>query len=215
MSFRKLLKTWWNALWSTRWYLLLFIILNFLFSFVNIAIGIYIDKVPSAVVSDIILDNTPALNLDIIYIWVFLFMTHFLYIYPIVFEPRRAYYYFGLIFLLYVTRTLFIALTHLQGDPSCLVPSYPAFFQALTFKNDLFFSGHTAFPFLGFLMFRNRYAKAFFLTASLVLAATVLLTHCHYSIDVFAAFFIAYGVYVGGTKLFTHFGWMPEQLRTK
>ena len=36
------------------------------------------------------------------------------------------------------------------------------------------------------------------------MAATVLFMHVHYSIDVFAAFFIAYGVYAFSDKVFNH-----------
>jgi hypothetical protein len=37
---------------------------------------------------------------------------------------------------------------------------------------------------------------------SIILASTVLLMHVHYSIDVAAAYFITYGVYVLGNKMF-------------
>ena len=200
-------------MWATRWYLLLFLLLNFSLSQVNLYTGKYVDGVPSVPSPDLILDNIPTLPLDFLFIYFFLFISHFLFIYPLIFEPKRYYYYLWLLSVLYITRTLFIVLIHLQVDPRCALHVFPSYFAPLTFTNDLFFSGHTAFPFLGFLMFRNRWAKIFFFIASLILGATVLLTHCHYSIDVFAAFFIAYGVYVGGTKIFEKLGWMPEQLK--
>ncbi|UVK57536.1 sphingomyelin synthase family protein (plasmid) [Mesorhizobium sp. AR02] len=68
--------------------------------------------------------------------------------------------------------------------------------QSFTFGGDLFFSGHTGAPFLLALMFwkdsRLRFA---FLAAAVLFGAAVLLGHLHYSIDVFAAFFISYGVH--------------------
>ncbi len=72
----------------------------------------------------------------------------------------------------------------------------------MDFKNDLFFSGHTAVPFLGFLLFKNRKVKYTFLGASIIMAITVLLMHVHYSIDVFSAFFITYGTFKIGEWLF-------------
>lgn len=63
------------------------------------------------------------------------------------------------------------------------------------FKHDLFFSSHTALPFMGYLMYRDRVVRLSFLAISLVMAATVLLGRRHYSIDVFGAYFVTYAVY--------------------
>ena len=38
------------------------------------------------------------------------------------------------------------------------------------------------------------------LASSIILGITVLLMHVHYSIDVFSAYFIVYGIYVLGNK---------------
>jgi hypothetical protein len=77
-----------------------------------------------------------------------------------------------------------------EGDP--LFNAVGRFF---TFRHDLFFSCHTAVPFLGFLLFRDRWARAVSLSLSLLLAAAVLLARQHYSIDVFGAYFITYALY--------------------
>jgi membrane-associated phospholipid phosphatase len=47
-----------------------------------------------------------------------------------------------------------------------------------------------------------KYWRYFFLGFSVLMAITVLLGHLHYSIDVFAAFFIAHGVFVVAKKIF-------------
>ena len=83
-----------------------------------------------------------------------------------------------------------------------LVYTAPAWFTVLDFKNALFFSGHTAVPFLGFLLFRKEKIGIFFLIATIVMALTVLFMHVHYSIDVFAALFITWGSYGIGEWLF-------------
>jgi len=59
----------------------------------------------------------------------------------------------------------------------------------------MFFSGHVAIKLLNYLLFYDKRVKYFFLISSITMAITVLLTHQHYSIDVFSAFFIAYGSY--------------------
>jgi hypothetical protein len=63
--------------------------------------------------------------------------------------------------------------------------------QLLT--KDLFFSGHTATLFLLFLLADLKSLKIFFLISTITLAISVLLQHVHYSIDVLAAPFFAYG----------------------
>ncbi|MBD3360385.1 hypothetical protein GF366_01130, partial [Candidatus Peregrinibacteria bacterium] len=97
----------------------------------------------------------------------------------------------------------------------------------LFFENDLFFSGHTAVPFLAFLVFKeSKIFKWVMFAGSILMAITVLLMHVHYSIDVFAAFFITYGIYSISNKIFrdlnirfkrrvTLLGWNSLQKRIK
>ena len=62
--------------------------------------------------------------------------------------------------------------------------------------NDLFFSGHTGLPFLLALIFwENKKLRFLFLGFSVLFAVVVLLGHLHYSIDVFAAYFITYTIF--------------------
>ncbi|MGB2958557.1 MAG: phosphatase PAP2-related protein, partial [Bacteroidota bacterium] len=60
---------------------------------------------------------------------------------------------------------------------------------------DLFFSGHTSTLFLLFLSAQIRWQKGMFLVCFVVVAVCVLIQHVHYTIDVFAAPFFAYGAY--------------------
>ena len=60
---------------------------------------------------------------------------------------------------------------------------------------DLFFSGHTGTLFLLVLLVDSKMLKTIFLIATILVGSAVLLQHVHYSIDVFAAPFVAYGSY--------------------
>jgi hypothetical protein len=69
-------------------------------------------------------------------------------------------------------------------------------------KHDLFFSAHTALPYLAFLLVRGTWIRLSFLLISLLLASAVLLGRLHYSIDVFAAFFITYALHKAEVRWF-------------
>ena len=91
-------------------------------------------------------------------------------------------------------------LTHFGAPQGAISPpGFPGIVSALSFRQDYFFSGHVAFPFLCFLLFKESRIRWFFLASSIVMGVVVLLGHLHYSIDVFAAFFITYASYrIGG-----------------
>lgn len=63
----------------------------------------------------------------------------------------------------------------------------------LPITNDLFFSGHTATLFLLFLAVKSLRLKGLLLIGTVFAGAGVLLMHVHYSGDVFAAPFFAFG----------------------
>lgn len=64
-----------------------------------------------------------------------------------------------------------------------------------TLLKDLFFSGHTATMFLFFLTAESRKLKNLFLVCTILVGAAVLIQHVHYSVDVLAAPFFAFGSY--------------------
>lgn len=101
--------------------------------------------------------------------------------------------------LLIAVRSVFITLTSLRLPDEALPISGYSLFDAvgtkLTFQHDLFFSSHTAMPFLAYLIYRGRALKLAFLGISLLMGATVLLSRLHYSIDVLAAFPITYALH--------------------
>ncbi|MDP3542213.1 MAG: phosphatase PAP2-related protein [Elusimicrobiota bacterium] len=100
--------------------------------------------------------------------------------------------------ILVAVRSFFIILTPMHTPPDHAIlagdPLFDVFGRFLTFKHDLFFSSHTATPFLAYLLFRDKWVSLSFLAISILMAATVLIGRFHYSIDVFAAFFITYAV---------------------
>jgi membrane-associated phospholipid phosphatase len=69
--------------------------------------------------------------------------------------------------------------------------------------NDLFFSGHVAMTFFCFLIMRKntKWLKYVILAGCVFEAASVLLMKLHYTIDVIAAPFIAFGIFCGMGKL--------------
>lgn len=171
----------------------------------NSTAGNYADRKGSVAVSDLILDNLPTLDFDFFFIYGFMFILATLLLYPLLFNVKKLHIVISQFSLLVLIRSFFVSLTHLSMPVSALTYTAPKFFAFLDFKNSLFFSGHTAVPFLGFLLFRKEKIGIFFLIASFVMAFTVLAMHVHYSIDVFSAFFITYGSFKIGEWLFKKF----------
>lgn len=104
--------------------------------------------------------------------------------------------------LFFMTRSIFMTMTHLAPPTT----AYYDFVQhehhvrevlfTISSGNDMFFSGHTGFPFLLALIFwKKKWFRYFFLLCSFIGGATSILGHVHYSIDVFSSFFIAFGVF--------------------
>lgn len=71
--------------------------------------------------------------------------------------------------------------------------------------DDLFFSGHVGLTYLMALIFwRTPLLRYIYLALSVMFAVVVLLGHLHYSIDVFAAYFITYTIYTMASRWFKH-----------
>ncbi len=184
---------------STAWGLA-FLICSF---FINYAAGTYASAKASNIVSDIILDNLPIINVDLIFvngILLFFLFTIFL----LIQRPQRAPFVLKSLSLFIIIRSFFIILTHLAPIPGSIPHGISPLIDDFTFTGDLFFSAHTGFPFLLALIFwPDRPLRTIFICMSLIFGAAVLLGHLHYSIDVFAAFFITYGIFHIAIKLFT------------
>ena len=100
--------------------------------------------------------------------------------------------------LMVVFRLIAMYLTPFSAPEKLLLlddPFVQFFGSGQILTKDLFFSGHTATLFLFFLIADKKYLKIIFLSCTLVVAAAVILQHVHYTVDVFAAPFIAYTSY--------------------
>lgn len=164
--------------------------------------GDYVDELHAVQASDIILDNIPVVNLSFLYIYGSILIITLLILYPLLFRVKKLHVVLSQLSLLIMIRSFFITLTHLKVPANAVTMTIPKIYNLITFNNDLFFSGHTAVAFLGFLIFRKEKIGIFFLVSTFVMMATVLLMHVHYSIDVFAALFITYGSFKIGEWLF-------------
>jgi membrane-associated phospholipid phosphatase len=159
----------------------------------------YVNSLPNAPVSDLILSNTRVYEVGPIFVWgsvllviVALFVT-FRWINYLPFG-------FKSVALFTLIRSVFVSLTHVSAFPTHIVIDSTFFnkevFSGIFTGNDLFFSGHTGLPFLFALMcWDNKILRIIFLSFSLLFAVIVLLGHIHYSIDVLSAFFITYGIF--------------------
>lgn len=181
-----------------------------IFGILFFAISLYINRLASVyalhsaskAVTDIILDNTPVFDVNLIVttgaFLFFLFVTLMA-----LAHPKKIPYLLKSTALFIIIRSIFITLTHLGPVP---VQSYidPAnFFSSYNLGTDYFFSGHTGLPFLMALIFWDKpWIRYVSLVISVVFGASVLLGHLHYSIDVFAAFFITYSIFVIAQKFF-------------
>lgn len=186
-------------IWKDKDFLISFflgLILLLVSFFINYFAGLYANSSQSNAVSDIILDHLPIYNVNFIFfegfflLWVFVIST-------LLYKPRTIPFVIKSISIFILIRAAFITLTHLRESPSYFKIGSASIFQdVFTFGGDLFFSAHTGLPFLLALIFwQNKTLRTIFLITSSIFAISVLLGHLHYSIDVFAAFFITFSIY--------------------
>ena len=168
----------------------------------------YIDYRASVTpVGDLLLDNLPTINLDFFIVQGALICS-LIVVGLLLANPRSLPYAVKTIALFLIIRSGFISLTHLGANLHQLTLNIDSVgFSWYDFlynsKNDFFFSGHVGASFLIALIFwKETFFRYFFLVASGIFAASMILAHMHYSIDVFAAPFITYGIFVISKKLF-------------
>ncbi len=157
----------------------------------------FVESRPGAVLPDPILNlfspiNVAWLTFLIIYLSVIIGLSSFAR------EPKQIIFAAQAYGLLIVFRVIAMYITPFAA-PEKILPLDDPFIQLISsggvLTKDLFFSGHTATLFLIFLVEKKLKLKIVFMTLTVAVAVCVLIQHVHYSIDVFAAPFFAYGSY--------------------
>jgi len=193
--FKKGFQDWIREFFEYKYLILLSLLIVGIATFLDYFSGVYVSSTPGVVVPDLILDHIGPINIGFLFVFGYLILILTLFLYPIFFHIRRLHIVISQFSVLVIIRSVFMVLTHLQSPADAINISFPWIFEELSFKNDMFFSGHTAIPFLGFLLFKNSKIRYFFLAGAIFLGTAALLMHEHYSIDVFSAFFITYCSY--------------------
>lgn len=198
----------WKVLLKDRtyvWSLFAGVLVFFASYFINDWASIYKDSAEYAAVGDLILDRIPTYNLEFIFVFGLYFLVTMIFLYTVFIRSEKLPFVMKTYGILIIVRACFILMTQV-GPPVGYfydgVVAFDGLFSEWMYKNDLFFSGHTAIPFLAFLLFNDTKFRWFFFTGSIVMGVTVLLMHVHYSIDVFAAFFITHGIYAFSDAIF-------------
>ncbi len=171
------------------------------------AADLYVSHLNGVYVPDLILSHIPTFDLDTFIVQGALILT-LVGLLLLIAKPRYILFTVKSIAVFIIVRSFFISLTHLGVDPHQLILDtnnigYNIYNFLYNTSGDFFFSGHTGLPFLLALIFwEQRWWRNFFLLVSLVFGVSVLLAHIHYSIDVFAAPFMTYGIFTISRKLF-------------
>jgi len=148
-------------------------------------------------VNDIILDHLPTWKVDDIFYEGGLIFAGFVAALCL-YKPHRIPFLLKSLAVFYVVRSFFLVLTHLAPPLHAIALPTSNFVERLVSGSgdDLFFSGHTGFPFLMMLLFWDeKILRYIFLATTLLFGTAALLGHLHYSIDVFSALFITYGIF--------------------
>lgn len=166
--------------------------------FANIYAFTYSVRPTSRYVGDLILDNLQVVDLSFIIVECALLAIVLGTVFVLQ-HPRYILFSLKALALFIIIRAFFISLTHVGIYPEHVALGFGVFdgiYSYLNFQMGLFFSGHTGMPFFMALIFwEHKHARFVFLSLSFVFAIAVLLAHIHYSIDVFAAPFMAYGIF--------------------
>ncbi len=162
---------------------------------INYYAGTYATEKASSSVTDIILSNTRAYDVDTLFIYGALALVGLIAILSFS-KPERVPFILKNIGFFVLIRSMFIMMTHLGPFPIHADVSAFNLISRFSFGGDLFFSGHTGLPFLMALSFwHNKTLRYLFIAISIFFGVVVLLGHLHYTIDVMSAFFITYGIH--------------------
>ena len=196
------MRTWTSELLRHRHLLALSSVLVAVALLADYLCGAYVTLRPAVKVPDLILDRLPTIDLSFLFTYGYIALILGMFLYPLFRRVGMLHVVVVQFSLLLTLRSLFMIFMHVSTPAGSIHVHFPGFFGRFYFENDMFFSGHTAMPFLGFYLFRPHRLRYIYLGGSIVMGLSALAMHVHYSIDVFAAFFMTYCSYqIGGVLL--------------
>ena len=155
--------------------------------------------------SDLILDNLPVINVSLIYDSVSLIPIILTAVY---FFHKRDYnrlpLFLLLVGILYIVRGVFIVLTPF-GNPPMFNGSDPFFHGFANFELGVYPSGHVGNVFLLLLLVKDQMYKLIFGICLIIVIVALFLAHGHYSIDILSGIFFSYAIRSYGEKHFAMF----------
>ena len=159
----------------------------------------YVNRVPSNSVADLFLSILPVVNLNFIIVEGAL-IAIVLSILLVLAKPQYILFTLKAAAIFIATRAVFIAVTHIGIYPGGVNPDPTGIFDrtytGLGLEAGFFFSGHTGFPCLMALIFwREKVWRYAYIALAIVFGIAVLFAHVHYTIDVLAAPYMAFGIY--------------------
>lgn len=186
-------------------YLYIALICFFIGGALNIASQTYLHNYLSQgktlpMLSDLILDNLPVVNVAIYYdifallplIVVLIYVVHKK-------DYNRIPFIIMMSALFYIVRGIFIVLTPF-GNPPMFSGSDPLFNGFAKYDLGVYPSGHAGNVFLMFLLVKDKLYKWIILTCLIIVIITLFLAHGHYSIDIFSGLFFSYAINAFGEK---------------
>ena len=155
--------------------------------------------------SDLILDNIPVLNVALFYD-IFALIPIFLVMISIIHDKDydRIPYFLLMSGLFYMVRGVFIVLTPF-GNPPMFNGSDPLFNGFSKYDLGVYPSGHAGNVFLLFLLVKDKGYRWLIMICLIIVIITLFLAHGHYSIDIFSGLFFAYAIRALGEKYFSMF----------
>jgi hypothetical protein len=158
----------------------------------------YVNRVPSNSVADLFLSILPVVNLNLLIVEGALAAIAFSVILVIA-KPQYLLFSLKAAAIFIATRAMFIAVTHVGIYPGQVNPDNGFFDQIYTglgLEAGFFFSGHTGLPFLMALIFwHKKFWRYAYILLSVTFGIATLFAHMHYTIDVLAAPYMAYGIF--------------------
>jgi hypothetical protein len=159
----------------------------------------YVNRVPSNSVADLFLSILPVVNLNLIIVEGALCAIALSFI-LIAAKPKYMLFTLKAAAIFIATRAVFIAVTHIGIYPGGINPDPTGIFDrtytGLGLEAGFFFSGHTGLPFLmGLILWDEKIWRYIYFAMSVIFGIAVLFAHVHYTIDVLAAPYMAYGIY--------------------